>query len=45
MSNAIFRTGGSAALLTNRPALYGRCKYELHSATRVHTGQEDDAYR
>ena len=45
MSNAIFRSGGAAMVLTNKPSLYSRCKYELHSATRVHTGQEDAAYR
>jgi 3-ketoacyl-CoA synthase len=45
VSNAIFRAGGAAMLMTNKPALVPRCKYWLHSATRVHTGQDDTAYR
>ncbi|GBF90415.1 hypothetical protein Rsub_03411 [Raphidocelis subcapitata] len=45
VSNAIFRAGGAAMIMTNKPSLYSRCKYELHSSTRVHTGQDDAAYR
>ena len=45
VSNAIFRAGGAAMLMTNKRSLYSRCKYELHSSTRVHTGQDDTAYR
>ncbi|GBF90650.1 hypothetical protein Rsub_03222 [Raphidocelis subcapitata] len=45
VSNAIFRSGGAAMLMTNKPSLYSRCKYELHSSTRVHTGQDDSAYK
>jgi hypothetical protein len=45
VSNSIFRAGGAAMLMTNKPSLYSRCKYELHSSTRVHTGQDDTAYR
>ena len=45
VSNAIFRSGGAAMVMTNKPGLYSRCKYELHSSTRVHTGQDDAAYR
>ncbi len=45
VSNAIFRAGGAAMLMTNKPSLISRCKYQLHSSTRVHTGQDDSAYR
>ncbi|KAI8468058.1 MAG: FAE1/Type III polyketide synthase-like protein-domain-containing protein [Monoraphidium minutum] len=45
VSNVIFRSGGAAMLMTNKPSLYSRCKYELHSSTRVHTGQDDTAYK
>ena len=44
VSNAIFRMGGAAMLMTNKPELYGRCKYELQHAERVHTGQDDTSY-
>jgi 3-ketoacyl-CoA synthase len=44
VANAIFRMGGAAVLLTNAPALYGRCKYQLMHNERVHTGQDDSAY-
>ena len=44
VSNAIFRMGGAAMLMTNKPELYGRCKYELQHSVRVHTGQDDTAY-
>jgi hypothetical protein len=45
VSNAIFRSGGAAMIMTNKPELVPRCKYLLHSATRVHTGQDDAAYK
>lgn len=45
VANAIFRMGGAAALFTNKPSLYSRCKYELQYAERVHTGQDDASYR
>ncbi|KIY96628.1 3-ketoacyl-CoA synthase 6 [Monoraphidium neglectum] len=41
VANAIFRMGGAAMLMTNKPSLYSRCKYELQHAERVHTGQDD----
>jgi 3-ketoacyl-CoA synthase len=45
VANAIFRMGGAAMLMTNKPALYSRCKYELQHADRVHTGQDDASYK
>jgi len=45
VANAIFRMGGAAMLMTNKPSLYSRCKYELLHADRVHTGQDDTAYK
>ena len=44
VANAIFRMGGAAVLLSNRPEHYSAGKYELRQSVRVHTGQEDDAY-
>ncbi|KAI8470967.1 MAG: FAE1/Type III polyketide synthase-like protein-domain-containing protein [Monoraphidium minutum] len=45
VANAIFRMGGAAMLMTNKPSLYSRCKYELQYAERVHTGQDDTSYK
>ena len=45
VANAIFRMGGAAMLMTNKPQLYSRCKYELQHSERVHTGQDDTSYR
>jgi hypothetical protein len=45
VANAIFRMGGAAVLMTNKPSLVKRCKYQLTHAVRVHTGQDDAAYR
>jgi hypothetical protein len=45
VANAIFRMGGAAMLMTNKPSLYSRCKYELQHADRVHTGQDDTSYK
>lgn len=44
VANAIFRMGGAAIALTNKPSLKSRCKYELVATTRVHTGADDSAY-
>jgi 3-ketoacyl-CoA synthase len=44
VANAIFRMGGAAMLMTNKPQLYSRCKYELQHSVRVHTGQDDTSY-
>jgi len=45
VANAIFRMGGAAMLMTNKPSLYSRCKYELQHVERVHTGQDDTSYK
>lgn len=45
VANAIFRMGGAAVLLSNRPEHYSSAKYELLHNARAHTGQDDDAYR
>ncbi|KAJ9525632.1 FAE1/Type III polyketide synthase-like protein-domain-containing protein [Haematococcus lacustris] len=44
VANVIFRMGGAAIALTNKPSLRSRAKYELVAASRVHTGADDDAY-
>lgn len=45
VANAIFRMGGAAVMMTNKPSMYRQCKYQLNHAVRVHTGQDDAAYR
>ena len=45
VANAIFRMGGAAVLFSNRRDLGRVAKYQLHHSCRVHTGQEDAAYR
>eukprot|EP00884_Botryococcus_braunii_P006528 jgi/Botrbrau1/15877/Bobra.40_1s0061.1 len=42
--NCLFRVGGAAALLTNRPRDARRAKYELMHSVRSHLGCEDDAF-
>ena len=37
--------GGAAAIISNRADLGRHAKYALEQCVRVHTGQEDDAYR
>jgi 3-ketoacyl-CoA synthase len=44
VTNALFRMGGSAAVLTNNPGWKCRAKYQLHHALRVHTGASDRAF-
>eukprot|EP00775_Hariotina_reticulata_P002866 gene2866-3158_t len=44
VSNALFRMGGAAALLTSGPAHRQRSKYQLTHAERVHTGARDSGY-
>eukprot|EP00879_Flechtneria_rotunda_P003637 GHRR01003874.1.p1 GENE.GHRR01003874.1~~GHRR01003874.1.p1 ORF type:complete len:440 (+),score=135.99 GHRR01003874.1:1261-2580(+) len=44
VSNALFRMGGAAALLTNGTAQRHRCKYQLTHSERVHTGARDTGY-
>jgi predicted naringenin-chalcone synthase len=45
VTNALFRVGGSAAILTNNPRWRSRSKYQLQRCLRVHTGANDRAYR
>jgi len=45
VANAIFRMGGAAVLMTNKPALMRQSKYQLTHSVRIHTGQDDAAYR
>ena len=43
--NTLFRMGGAAILLSNRPADGLRAKYSLEHIVRVHLGADDAAYR
>lgn len=45
VANAIFRMGGAGVLMTNKPALIRQSKYQLMHSVRIHTGQDDAAYR
>jgi 3-ketoacyl-CoA synthase len=45
VANAIFRMGGAGVLMTNKPALIKQSKYQLTHSVRIHTGQDDAAYR
>lgn len=42
--NTLFRMGGAAILLTNKPGARSRAKYELKHVVRVHLGADDVAY-
>ncbi|KAJ4785571.1 3-ketoacyl-CoA synthase [Rhynchospora pubera] len=44
LSNILFRTGGSAMLLTNDPAMRAQAKMRLKCLIRTHTGANDNAY-
>ncbi|XP_031097470.1 3-ketoacyl-CoA synthase 2-like [Ipomoea triloba] len=44
MSNCIFRLGGAAVLLSNRPSDRRRSKYQLMRTVRTHTGAHDNSY-
>ncbi|WIA36536.1 hypothetical protein OEZ86_007829 [Tetradesmus obliquus] len=44
VSNALFRMGGCAALLTSGASQRGRSKYQLTHSERVHTGRRDTGY-
>ncbi|CAD7695582.1 unnamed protein product [Ostreobium quekettii] len=43
--NVLFRMGGAAILLSNKPAVRNVAKYELQHVIRVHMGADDKAYR
>jgi len=44
VANAIFRMGGAAIVMTNKPQARYYAKYQLCHNVRVHTGQDDGAY-
>lgn len=44
VSNALFRMGGAAAILTSGASQRGRCKYQLTHSERIHTGARDTGY-
>ncbi|XP_057800297.1 3-ketoacyl-CoA synthase 20-like [Salvia miltiorrhiza] len=45
LSNCLFRMGGAAVLLSNRPSDRHISKYELNHTHRTHRGADDRAYR
>ena len=44
LSNTLFRVGGAAILLTNKPHLARRAKYQLETTVRVNTAADYTAY-
>jgi 3-ketoacyl-CoA synthase len=44
VTNALFRMGGTASILTNNTAWRARSKYQLQHCLRVHTGASDRAF-
>lgn len=44
MSNCLFRVGGTALLMSNKPSDAGRAKMKLLHSVRTHLGQNNDAY-
>ncbi|WIA41915.1 hypothetical protein OEZ86_009230 [Tetradesmus obliquus] len=44
VTNALFRMGGTASILTNNPRWANRSKYRLEHCLRVHTGASDRAF-
>ena len=45
IANVLFRMGGAAILLSNRPHHAAAAKYELRHLVRTHVGADDKAYR
>jgi len=45
LSNVLFRVGGAAVLLTNKPSWRSRSKYELLTTVRVITAADDMAHQ
>lgn len=44
VANVLFRMGGAAVMMSNKPSLRHMAKYELLHATRVHQGASDESY-
>ncbi|XP_076918327.1 3-ketoacyl-CoA synthase 12-like [Bidens hawaiensis] len=45
LSNCLFRTGGCAMILTNKPSLAHKCMLKLKCLVRTHHGAKDESYR
>ncbi|KAL1215737.1 3-ketoacyl-CoA synthase 18 [Cardamine amara subsp. amara] len=45
VSNCLFRMGGAAILLSNKPGDRRRSKYKLTHTVRTHTGADDQSFR
>ncbi|KAJ0974062.1 hypothetical protein J5N97_016027 [Dioscorea zingiberensis] len=45
VSNCLFRMGGAAILLSNKPSDRPRSKYQLFHLVRTHKGAEDNSFR
>jgi 3-ketoacyl-CoA synthase len=45
VSNALFRMGGCAAMLTSGSSQRYRSKYQLTHSERIHTGKRDTGYK
>ncbi|KAI3678395.1 hypothetical protein L6452_37685 [Arctium lappa] len=44
LSNCLFRSGGCAMILTNKPSLVHRSMFKLKVLVRTHHGSKDEAY-
>ncbi|KAM0044876.1 putative very-long-chain 3-oxoacyl-CoA synthase [Helianthus debilis subsp. tardiflorus] len=44
LSNCLFRTGGCAMILTNKPSLAHKSMFKLKVMVRTHHGSKDEAY-
>ncbi|KAL8225187.1 hypothetical protein R6Q57_017744 [Mikania cordata] len=44
LSNCLFRSGGCAMILTNKPSLVHRSMFKLKVMVRTHHGSKDEAY-
>jgi 3-ketoacyl-CoA synthase len=45
LTNALFRMGGTASILTNNASWKSRSKYQLQHCLRVHTGANNRAFK
>jgi len=45
ISNTLFRVGGAAVMLTNKPSLRSRAKFQLKHTVRTHMGADELSYR